>query len=73
MVILIIVKCYENEFLGTHGSENIDIGLWVVTPCGLEGTCQRFGEAYSLHLRGSVSSKCIYLQVHKRCNPEDLR
>jgi hypothetical protein len=31
--------------------------LWIVTPCGLVGTYQRFGETYCLHLQGVTRKK----------------
>jgi hypothetical protein len=40
--------------------------FWVVTPCGLTGSYQRFGETYYLHLQGCVG---IRLKVHTASQP----
>jgi hypothetical protein len=43
--------------------------FWVVTPCGLVGRYQRFGETYCLLLQGlTFVSTC---KSTRRYNPED--
>jgi hypothetical protein len=48
--------------------------FWVVTPCGLMGRYQHFGEAYCLQFQGwrqYVSPKLgVYLEVHMASQPK---
>jgi hypothetical protein len=39
---------------GSHGGEDVDVGLLSFTPCGLVGRYQRFGGTYCLHLQTLV-------------------
>jgi hypothetical protein len=43
----------ECETWGSHGSEDVDVGLRIETPCGLVGRYQRLGGTYCLHPQGS--------------------
>jgi hypothetical protein len=46
---------------------------WVVTPCGIVGRYQLFGETYCLHLQGGrmfLRNADIYVQVHTTLQPK---
>jgi hypothetical protein len=41
----------EDEIWGSHGGQDVDVGLWVVTRRDLVGRYQHFGGTYCLHLQ----------------------
>jgi hypothetical protein len=47
--------------LSFHSGEDYVLVFWVVTPCGLVGRFQRFGETYCPHLQGWSPPKRWYL------------
>jgi hypothetical protein len=36
-----------------------DVGLWLVTPCGIAGRYKSFGGIYCLHLQGIFKNELI--------------
>jgi hypothetical protein len=78
---LSVTQILRSEIWGSHGGAG-DFFFWAVTPCGLVGRYQRFGETCH-RLKGTSALKmetiCIYLRVHTRrphrvChNPEQHR
>jgi hypothetical protein len=55
-----------NEISGSQGSEDDDVGFWIVMPCGLVGRYQRFERTFSLPKRWYLPAS--YTAFY---NPED--